>query len=191
MYESSIAPELPPGTSCNAESGVHLHINPAALMGILAAPHYDNLAASSLSPRLDDTSGSPAGPHLPFAATYMRSMHSLMDARRDLEDLPEENAEDGLPPPSPRAMQKARRILEQIVWDHPANYSISPWDNGAVIVAVNGRPGHRLSMLCGADGSLSVIAIRPGGSSDEKHCPQSEGIPLDFIRESLKNISAK
>ena len=102
----------------------------------------------------------------------------LDEALQDLDDLEAENREEGLPPPAPEARRMARHILEQVAREFPRYYSVSPWEDGAVVLGAGGGKGHRLSVCCRADGSVFVLVIRPSGDADEKQCPPGESAPM-------------
>ena len=65
----------------------------------------------------------------------------LAEALAELSDLDADAGECDLPPPSPMARRMAEKFLRAAFREIPLGYSVSPWENGGVVVGARGKAG--------------------------------------------------
>ena len=116
----------------------------------------------------------------------------LAEALAELSDLDNDAGECDLPPPSPLARRMAESFLRAAFREVPLGYSVSPWENGGVVVGARGEAGHAVSVFFDASGEASCYVSHPesgdGGSERRYPVRAAENLPDDFVRNALLKI---
>lgn len=167
--------------SLDAQTGAREHSDTIGGASYLIA----ELPAPSLAPR---SLGASFGEYI-LRVIRPEAREYLAEALEDLRILEVGgDEEEDMPPPKPGAVKTARQILRHVIWESPRRFGVSSWEDGAVALGASGGHGHLLSVFCDADGAVSVFRVRPGGGTDEKHCPPHEDPPIEYISEALRHL---
>ena len=111
----------------------------------------------------------------------------LAEAIEELEDLNEYAAESGLPPPSPNAIQSARRILEKVVRAAPLYYSVSPGEDGEVAIQTGSGQENAVMILCDAKGGAACY-VSVDGENRRAHYDSARNLPDSFVLEAMQKM---
>ena len=128
----------------------------------------------------------------PFASPNPKQTDFLREALDDLAELDEYAEELDMPPPSPVAKESARAFVEEAVREVPRSYTVSPWDDGKVIVSTRGRKGFGIGIYFNAEGGASCYVIFPTRPKNDKdavrHYSQAGRVANKWVFDSIRRL---
>ena len=116
----------------------------------------------------------------------------LREALDDLAQLDEYAEELDMPPLSPVAKESARAFVEQAVREVSRSYTVSPWDDGKVIVSTQGAKGFAVGIYFNAQGGASCYVIFPTRPKNDKdavrHYSQAGRVANKWVFDSIRRL---
>ena len=130
----------------------------------------------------------------PVARSSVKPAAFLREALDDLTELDEYAEELDMPPPSQVAKESARAFVEKAVREVPRPYTVSPWDDGKVIVSTLGAKGFAVSIYFNAKGGASCYVVFPTRPKNDKnavrHYSQAGRVANKWVFDSLRNLGS-
>ena len=111
----------------------------------------------------------------------------LAEALYDLDQVTEEAKEEGVPAPSERALENAKRLLRQMFHLSNRRYEIYPTPDGEVAIDAPGGPGRSVLLLCDSNGGALCMVNLPGGHRRARYSTTGM-LPDGFVREALNDL---
>lgn len=113
----------------------------------------------------------------------------LREALNELSELDEYADELHLTPPAQAAKEAARAFLQVAVREVPRAYSVSLWEEGAVVVYAQGKKGFRVSVYFDAAESPSCYVTSPPNKGIGKyHFSLAEESANERVFAALRKI---
>ena len=127
------------------------------------------------------------------ASLTAKQQSFLREALDDLAELDEYAEELDMPPPSPVAKEAAQVFVEQAVREVPRSYTVSPWDEGEVIVSTKNEEGFGVSIFFNANGGASCFIIHPSPPRRERdtmrHYSQANKVANKWVFDALQKLN--
>ena len=114
----------------------------------------------------------------------------LVEALRELAEVSDYAAEDGLDAPSETASVNAARLLKAMYAISPRRYGVYPAPGGYVAIDARGANDRIAVVLCGSAGEAACFVTIDGESRRARYATARE-LPDGFIREALAGLDAK
>ena len=112
---------------------------------------------------------------------------SLAEALYALDQVIEEAQEEGIPSPSGRALENAKRLLRQMFHLSNRRYEIYPTPDGEVAIDALGGPGRSVLLLCDSNGGALCMVNLPSGHRRARYSTASM-LPDGFVSEALNDL---
>lgn len=111
----------------------------------------------------------------------------LRDALCDLNGVPDEAREEGLPVPSDTALRNAQRLLHDMHRISPRRFEIYPTPDGEVAIDAPGGFGRSVLLLCDSHGG-ALCSVNMDGAHRRARYSDSRRLPDGFVREALAEL---
>ena len=111
----------------------------------------------------------------------------LANALRDLDELNDEAAEEGIEPPTESAIANANRLLRAIYDILPRQYLVELLPEGIIAITVPGGFRRSVMLLCESD-SGALCSVNMNGKHRRKRYAHADQLPDRFLSEALSEI---
>ena len=111
----------------------------------------------------------------------------LANALRDLDELNDEAAEEGIAPPSESAIANADRLLRAIYDILPRQYLVELLPEGIIAITVPGGFRRSVMLLCESD-SGALCSVNMNGEHRRKRYAHADQLPDRFLSEALSEL---
>ena len=111
----------------------------------------------------------------------------LANALRDLGELNDEAAEEGIAPPSESAIANAERLLRAIYDILPRQYLVELLPEGIIAITVPGGFRRSVMLLCESD-SGALCSVNMNGEHRRKRYAHADQLPDRFLSEALSEL---
>ena len=111
----------------------------------------------------------------------------LANALRDLDELNDEAAEEGIEPPSESTIANANRLLRVIYDILPRQYLVELLPEGIIAITVPGGFQRSVMLMCESD-SGALCSVNMSGEHRRKRYPHADQLPDRFLSEALSEL---
>ena len=117
----------------------------------------------------------------------------VAESFKEFEQIDEEAAEMGAPPPGEGIKKTARRILTALAREFPRYYLVSPGDNRDVTIQASAGMGKGRGVLivCDGDGVACFVTMNGKNSRERYGHKAAKNLPNKFIRSAIRNLESE
>ena len=112
----------------------------------------------------------------------------LSNALRDLDELNDEAAEEGIEQPTESTIANANRLLRAICAILPRQYLVELLPEGIIAITVPGGFRRSVMLLCESD-SGALCSVNMNGKHRRKRYAHADQLPDRFLNEALSEIA--
>ena len=102
-------------------------------------------------------------------------------------ELSDETDDTGEPAPSEHVIEEAKRIVQRLHDQLPADTDVYSMDGGKIAVELYGEAGYAFLLVCEPGGS-SLCAVTVRGVSRWARYESSNGLPDNFVRDGIGDV---